>query len=183
MPCHPRRNSRRRRSCVHPPSRRLKARRLGFGFQQHQWRAAERRHPTDRERMVSPTLRTLQDPILLLPWLCFRGDNSPKTQPRDAEAALTQHTRSIARYGIQLERINCSHRERWFEGTGLSTSVSPPAPPSLTHSTRERGGTHLKSGWLHTASHAPSPRCATSHPPRLSTKPCWAVGVEVPSSR
>jgi hypothetical protein len=29
--------------------------------------AAERRHPTGRERMGSPTLQTLQDPILLLP--------------------------------------------------------------------------------------------------------------------
>jgi hypothetical protein len=25
-----------------------------------------------RERMVSPTVQTLQDPILLLPWVCFR---------------------------------------------------------------------------------------------------------------
>jgi ferredoxin len=30
------------------------------------WRAAERRHPTGRERMGSPTLQTFQDPILLL---------------------------------------------------------------------------------------------------------------------
>jgi hypothetical protein len=37
------------------------------------WRAAERRHPTGRERMVWPTLQTHQDPILLLPWFCFRG--------------------------------------------------------------------------------------------------------------
>jgi hypothetical protein len=36
------------------------------------WRAAERRHPSGRERMGSPTLQTLQYPILLLPCLCFR---------------------------------------------------------------------------------------------------------------
>jgi hypothetical protein len=42
-----------------------------FGFQQRRWRAAERRHPTDRERMGSPTLQTLQDPILLGAWVCF----------------------------------------------------------------------------------------------------------------
>jgi hypothetical protein len=35
-----------------------------FGFQQRRWRAAERRHPTGRERLGSPTLQTLQDPIL-----------------------------------------------------------------------------------------------------------------------
>jgi hypothetical protein len=34
-------------------------------------RAAERRHPTGPERMGSPTLQTLQDPILLPPWVCF----------------------------------------------------------------------------------------------------------------
>jgi hypothetical protein len=45
----------------------------GFGFQQRRWRAAERCHPTGRERMGSPTLQTLQEPILLLPWVCFRS--------------------------------------------------------------------------------------------------------------
>jgi hypothetical protein len=34
-------------------------------------REAECRHPTGRERTGSPTLQTLQDPILLLQWLCF----------------------------------------------------------------------------------------------------------------
>jgi hypothetical protein len=36
-------------------------------------RAAERHHPTGGERMVTPILQTLQNPILLMPWLCFRG--------------------------------------------------------------------------------------------------------------
>ena len=40
-------------------------------------RAAECRHPTGREKMGSPTLRTHQDPILLLPWLCFEGADQP----------------------------------------------------------------------------------------------------------
>jgi hypothetical protein len=44
---------------------------LVFGFQPRRWRLAERRHPTGRERMGSPTLKTLQEPILLLPRLCF----------------------------------------------------------------------------------------------------------------
>ena len=47
----------------------------GFGFRQ--FRAAERGHPTGRERMGSPALQTHQDPILLLPWLCFRCDGFP----------------------------------------------------------------------------------------------------------
>jgi hypothetical protein len=40
---------------------------------QLQWRVAERRQHAGRERISSPTLRTLQDLILLLPWVCFRG--------------------------------------------------------------------------------------------------------------
>jgi hypothetical protein len=39
-----------------------------FGFPAPR-RAAERRHPADRDRMGPPTLQTLQDPILLLPFL------------------------------------------------------------------------------------------------------------------
>jgi hypothetical protein len=31
----------------------------GLGFQQRRWITAERRHPTGRERMGSPTLQTL----------------------------------------------------------------------------------------------------------------------------
>jgi hypothetical protein len=34
--------------------------------------AAQRRHPTYREGMGSRTLQTLQDPILLLPWVSFQ---------------------------------------------------------------------------------------------------------------
>jgi hypothetical protein len=35
--------------------------------------------------MGSPTLQTLQDPILLQPWLCFRGGGfpNPKEKPYD----------------------------------------------------------------------------------------------------
>jgi hypothetical protein len=36
-----------------------------LGFQQREWGAAERRHPTGRETMGSSTLQTLQEPILL----------------------------------------------------------------------------------------------------------------------
>jgi hypothetical protein len=43
-----------------------------IGFQQRRSNtAAERRHPTGRETMGSPTLQTLQEPILLLPGPAF----------------------------------------------------------------------------------------------------------------
>jgi hypothetical protein len=41
----------------------------GFGLQAVRWRAAERRHCTGREGTGSPTLQTLQEPILLPPLL------------------------------------------------------------------------------------------------------------------
>jgi hypothetical protein len=48
---------------------------------------AERRHPTGRERMSSPTLKTLQDPILLLPWVCFRRSGFPNPSFRPSSMA------------------------------------------------------------------------------------------------
>jgi hypothetical protein len=39
--------------------------------------AHQQSHPTDRVRLGAPTLQTLQDPILLTPWLCFRAGGFP----------------------------------------------------------------------------------------------------------
>jgi hypothetical protein len=44
------------------------------------WRAAERGYLAGCERMGSPTLQTLQDPILLLPWVCFGGGGGGRIQ-------------------------------------------------------------------------------------------------------
>jgi hypothetical protein len=44
----------------------------------------QRRHPTDRERMGSPTLQTRQDPTLLRPWVCSRGGGFPVEGSRAA---------------------------------------------------------------------------------------------------
>jgi hypothetical protein len=52
-----------------PSQAKLKTSAFGFGIQQRRWIAAERRHPTDRERMGLSALHTIQDPILLLPWV------------------------------------------------------------------------------------------------------------------
>jgi hypothetical protein len=46
--------------------------------------------PTGRERMGSPALQTLQYPILLLPWLCFRGGPNPHL-PHRLTGAHTPH--------------------------------------------------------------------------------------------
>jgi hypothetical protein len=65
-------------------------------FSQRRWRAAERRHPTGRERMGSPTLQMLHDPILLLHCVCFRGGPNPDSVPAPVERAAErrQPTRS-----------------------------------------------------------------------------------------
>ena len=50
----------------------------GFRLPAPPTRAAERRRPTGRERMSFSTMhQTLQDPILLLPWVCFVGSPNP----------------------------------------------------------------------------------------------------------
>jgi hypothetical protein len=75
-----------RQSTVRPISslRRLPSllHRAVLGFVPCERLAAECRHPTGRERMGSPTLKTLQDPILPLPWVCFRGGGFPNPQRR-----------------------------------------------------------------------------------------------------
>jgi hypothetical protein len=82
---------------------------LGFGSQRG-WRAAERRHPTGRERMGQSTSQTLQDPILLLPWLCFRGGGKG--------GALTSH-------GWELAGSRAAGERRG----GLVRAACPPAHP------------------------------------------------------
>jgi hypothetical protein len=59
----------------------------GFSNPKPGWRAAERRHPTGRERMGSPTLQTLQEPILPTPWVCFRGGGQTLTFPWSMRAS------------------------------------------------------------------------------------------------
>jgi hypothetical protein len=88
-PCFPRETMARTRAlevCAH----RKKCLVQGFGFQPVGLRfpaapvesSRERGHPTGRERMSSLTTQTLQDPILLPPWVCFRGGfPNPKRCP------------------------------------------------------------------------------------------------------
>ena len=70
-----------RQSTVRPISslRRLPSllHRAVLGFVPCERLAAECRHPTGRERMGSPTLQTLQDPILLTPWVWLREGGFP----------------------------------------------------------------------------------------------------------
>jgi hypothetical protein len=72
----------------------------GFG-------SAERRHLTGRERTGSPTLQTLQYPILLLPWLCF-------------EAAAFQHLRQKENRPLGL--LALLQRDRVISGGALEAA-------------------------------------------------------------
>jgi hypothetical protein len=62
------------------------------------WRAAERRHPACRERTGSPTLQPLQDPILPLPWIRFRG-GATRSQ------GLTDEPDVGARWSVQSQPV------------------------------------------------------------------------------
>jgi hypothetical protein len=64
--------------------------------------AAERRHTT--ERMGSPTLQTLQDPIL--PWVCFRGGGfQPGGQAVWLRAGSHTPDRPLSRGTAQVSRL------------------------------------------------------------------------------
>jgi hypothetical protein len=60
-------------------------------------RAAERRYPTGRERMGSPTLQTLQDSILL--WLCRIREAAFRTHP------VSQWPSNGGRRGSQYDAV------------------------------------------------------------------------------
>ena len=81
---------------------------LGFGFQRQE---TERRHPTGRERMGSPTLQTLQNPILLLPGLL--------SNPRPGTGRVWT--------GEKPTRVGCIR-------VGLILKGHPACPPRRRHS-------------------------------------------------
>jgi hypothetical protein len=87
-------------------------------FQQRRWRAAERRHPTGRERTGSPTLQTHQDPILLLPWLCFRGGGFP-TRFGGSSGAVRRTINKLSHFSHERRRAGSGH--------GWCTRVRQPA--------------------------------------------------------
>ena len=45
-----------------------------------------------REEWTRPRCKTLQDPFLLLPWVCFRRGGIPNPQPRPAQGSLGRRT-------------------------------------------------------------------------------------------
>ena len=63
----------------------------------------ERRRPADRERTSSPTLQTLQEPILLQPWVCVRGGGFANPNP-DSKAARATQDGHGARRGVRDAR-------------------------------------------------------------------------------
>jgi hypothetical protein len=86
---------------------------------------SRRATPQARERMGSPTLQTLQDSILLTPWLCFRGGGLPNpcsaSRPR-SKGGLTAGERA-------------PRRRRAIDGSAWS---QPSTSPAAAHARRER---------------------------------------------
>jgi hypothetical protein len=82
------------------------------------WRAAERRQPAGRERMGSPTLQTRQEPILLLPSLCFLAAFQTLTlnwanHGRDGQSTCTTMNNPVRCSCRQLLQ-QPSSPNRWF---------------------------------------------------------------------
>jgi hypothetical protein len=113
----------------------------------------QRRHRTDRESMDSTTLQTLQDPILLLPWVCFRGGGFPNTGfdvQRRWRAAERRHRTNHERMGSTtlqtLQDPILLLPWVWFRGGGFPN-------PNTAWRLRRRG-------LIHSASSEPS-ACTT----------------------
>jgi hypothetical protein len=71
--------------------------------------------------MGSPTLQTLQDPILLPPWLCFRGGGfpNPSSNPSGPSVHLTELP-PPPRHPSHIQVFNVPPKEQvypaWLEG-------------------------------------------------------------------
>ena len=72
---------------------------------QRRWRASERRHPTGRKRIDSPTLQTLQYPILLLPWACFRGGFPNRTSARSSHSPSHWSSWAYVYVSVRWQRL------------------------------------------------------------------------------
>ena len=68
--------------------------------------AAERRHPTGRERMGSPIWQALQEPILQLPWLSFRVCREPTCSHSWSACALTRETVELRCHSWWIHRTD-----------------------------------------------------------------------------
>jgi hypothetical protein len=102
-----------------PTRRRCGKSLLGFGFQAE---AAERRHRTVRERTVTPTLHTLQDPILLLPCGLLSSCGFPN--PTSRSSLVCAHSRCRAGLSLTLRMEHCLSLSHLEDGA-LSLSLSP----------------------------------------------------------
>jgi hypothetical protein len=69
-------------------------------------------HRTGRERMCSPTLQTLQDPILLLPWVCFEGSSGGFPNPNPEVRAFVESSRASPPHRPREDVLAHSHTGR-----------------------------------------------------------------------
>ena len=69
----------------------------------------ELRHRTGRERTSSPTLQTLQDPILPLSWVCFRGGGFQTLADEGLQGEISAHMLAElqAIYSTERGRYHC----------------------------------------------------------------------------
>jgi hypothetical protein len=131
-------------------------------------RAAERRHPTGRSRTGSPTLQKLQDPILLLPWVCFRGGGFP-SKPRRPKPRIEDPSRTCDRLTYLLPHAPRGHIHRARDDNQLwgNTSTEETCPGPVPPTGARRGSSRQG---------APS----TRPPPKWSASSSWGCRLSPP---
>jgi hypothetical protein len=153
-----------------------------FGFR---WRAAERRHPRGCERVGSPTLQKLQEPIVL-PWVCFRGGGFPKPrwgfQQRHPEAARGW-ARPPCRHFKNQSCCCLGLLSRWGGGDTLLDScrcqscLSPTSPSSRCSTAPPGGAAASRSAWWNVSSVSAVAAVAVKRNCDLCTLPAAGASV------
>jgi hypothetical protein len=77
----------------------------------------ELRHRTGRERTSSPTLQTLQDPILPLSWVCFRGGGFQTLADEGLQGEISAHM--LAELQATCKHHVCLHIMSYEQRPGL----------------------------------------------------------------
>jgi hypothetical protein len=94
----------------------------------------ERRHRTG---IGSPTLQTLQDPVLLLPWACFRGGGVATQNHVKGKLSAHRGSLSVTRLkrlrssakGAEAVRRTCCH----VPSARLSHAIALGSPSTASH--------------------------------------------------
>jgi hypothetical protein len=75
--------------------------------------------------MDSPTLQTLQDPILLLPWVCFRGGGPPSPGEEGGSQFVPCPTKLRMHRGAWRDRAHVEAMAAAAAAVGIQAARTP----------------------------------------------------------